>query len=156
MTLEDAIHYRQTGQMEEAKAEFSALYDTYPNDPQINYHYAWFYDNLGEESQAVPHYERAIAAGLPDEDLQGALLGLGSTYRTLGEYEKAESTLRLGINKFPDAKEFVVFLAMTLYNLKQHHEAMSALLRMIANDVEGVKPYQRAIRLYADDLDKTW
>jgi tetratricopeptide (TPR) repeat protein len=90
------------------------------------------------------------------EDLQGALLGLGSTYRTLGEYEKAESTLRLGLDKFPDAKEFIVFLAMTLYNLKQHHEAMSALLRLIADDVEGVKPYQRAIRLYADDLDKTW
>lgn len=155
-TLEQAIQYRQAGQEAEAKAAFAALHAANPDDALVNFHYAWLYDSLGEESNAVPHYEAAIAAGLSGEDLQGALLGLGSTYRTLGEYEKSEAVLRRGLETFPEAHEFVVFHAMTLYNLKRYHDAMSALLRLAALEIDGVRPYEQAVLLYAEDLDRTW
>ena len=39
---------------------------------------AFAYDREGLEAEAIPHYERAIAAGLDDEQLAKAMLGLGA------------------------------------------------------------------------------
>ncbi|TCP68322.1 tetratricopeptide repeat protein [Baia soyae] len=56
----------------------------------LDYVSAWSHDVLCLESEAIPYYERAIELGLSKEDdLEGALLGLGSTYRVLGQYEKS-------------------------------------------------------------------
>jgi hypothetical protein len=42
---------------------------------------AWNFDLLGEESKSDPFYEKAIHLVLSSNELEGALLGLGSTYR---------------------------------------------------------------------------
>ncbi|WP_280512914.1 tetratricopeptide repeat protein [Carnobacterium inhibens] len=55
----------------------------------MNYQCAWSYDLLGEEKKAVPFYEQSIKLGLVGEDLEGAYVGLGSTYRTLGGIQKS-------------------------------------------------------------------
>jgi hypothetical protein len=83
-------------------------------------------------------------------------MGLGSTYRTLGEYEASKRTLLAGLERFPDAVEMCVFLAMTLYNLGEHHASVATLLGVIAdttNDAE-TQGYALAIRFYAKDLDR--
>lgn len=156
--LAQAIEHRTEKRFDEAKALFTELYRDHPDDPLVNYHYAWLSDSLGEESAAVPFYEKAIAGGLPDTDLRGAMLGLGSTYRTLGEYTKSADLLRRGMFRFPEAGEFPVFLAMALYNLGEHAEAMELLLKVIADtaDDDGIQNFQRAILFYADKLDQTW
>jgi predicted Zn-dependent protease len=82
--LQEAIELRSTGQAEEARSILLDLVAASPDDAQINYQAAWVHDTLGREHEAVPFYVRAIEQGLPDTDLEGALLGLGSTYRTLG------------------------------------------------------------------------
>src|SRR5262245_36228093 len=128
--LAQAIEHRTAKRYDEAKVLFAELYAEHPDDSQVNYHYAWLHDSQGEEAAAVPFYEKAIAAGLPDPDLRGAMLGLGSTYRTLGEYEKSVDMLRRGMFRFPEAGEFPVFLAMALYNIGEHAEAMELLLRV--------------------------
>jgi tetratricopeptide (TPR) repeat protein len=162
MTMQDklahAIEHRTAKRFAEAKALFAELFAEYPADPLVNYHYAWLYDSMGEERAAVPFYERAIAGGLPDADLRGAMLGLGSTYRTLGEYRKSADMLRRGMIRFPEAGEFPVFLAMALYNLGEHAEAMELLLKVIADraDDDGIQSFQRAILFYADKLDEVW
>lgn len=89
--FEEAILLRKKSNYEESKKLFIYLVEKYPNHALINYQCAWSYDLLGEERKAVPFYERAIELGLFGEDLEGAYLGLGSTYRTLGDYKKAES-----------------------------------------------------------------
>ena len=139
--LNQAIEHRTAKRFDEAKALFAELYAEHPDDPQVNYHYAWLHDSLGEEGAAVPFYERAIAGGLPDADLRGAMLGLGSTYRTLGEYTKSVDLLRRGMFRFPEAGEFPVFLAMALYNTGEHAEAMELLLKVIADtaDDDGIQ-----------------
>ncbi|MEO8611532.1 MAG: tetratricopeptide repeat protein [Chloroflexota bacterium] len=156
--LAQAIEHRTAKRFDEANALFAQLYAEKPDDPLINYHYAWLHDSLGEEAAAVPFYERAIAGGLQDADLRGAMLGLGSTYRTLGEYKKSVDLLRRGMFRFPEAGEFPVFLAMALYNTKNHAEAMELLLRVIADtaDDNGIQNFQRAILFYADKLDEVW
>jgi tetratricopeptide (TPR) repeat protein len=126
--------------------------------PQINYQCAWVHDLLGREHEAVPFHERAIEGGLTGEDLEGAMLGLGSTYRALGEYQRAVEALRGGTTRFPNNRAMQVFLAMALYNAGECREAVELLLRNLAETTgdEGISAYNRAILFYAGRLDDTW
>jgi tetratricopeptide (TPR) repeat protein len=156
--LAEAIRLREAGRLEEARASLLELVAAHSDDATINYQCAWSHDALGLEREAVPFYERAIALGLPDEDLKGALLGLGSTYRSLGQYQKAIETLGKGAALFPEQRSFEVFLAMALYNTGAHAQAMERLLRALAETSadESIQRYKRAILFYSDKLDETW
>ena len=113
---------------------------------------------MGLEADAVPYYEKAIQIGLNETNAMGAFIGLGSTYRALGQYDKSEIVFEKGIEQFPENKAMKTFYAMTLYNLGKHHEAMEILLTSIArstNDSE-ILSYKRAIEFYADKLDQIW
>ena len=145
---------RHGGQVASALALLRQLDAKHPNVAEINYQLAWTCDVLGREAEALPFYEKAIALGLPVNELAGALLGLGSTLRNLGQYERSAEVLRSGQAQFPDNREFDVFLAMTLHHLGRHAEAMKLLLTTIADTSEdpGLTAYQRAIRFYAGKL----
>jgi tetratricopeptide (TPR) repeat protein len=84
--LERAVYLRENGRAGEARELLLKLAAERPDDPQVNYQCAWVHDLLGREHEAVPFYERAIEEGLTGGDLEGAMLGLGSTYRALGVY----------------------------------------------------------------------
>jgi len=157
-TLIDADKLRAKDRHEEARQLLVKLAVEFPTNPVVQYKTACIHDFLGLEQDAIPYYHAAIENDLPGDDLRGAYLGLGSTYRTLGKYEESKKTLLEGLSRFPDAKEMKIFLAMTLYNLGENHEAVSSLLKIIvatAPDAE-IKNYERAIRFYADDLNKKW
>src|SRR5215212_6331751 len=92
--IASAIQLRETGKHEEARSALLALHAEFPNDPQVNYQCAWIHDLLGLEREAIPFYKTAVDQGLQGDDLKSALLGLGSTYRCVGEYQKAIDTFR--------------------------------------------------------------
>ncbi|MEH7381014.1 tetratricopeptide repeat protein [Bacillus sp. JJ1533] len=156
--MKTAMELRKEGRLKESNERLLKLVKENPENPQLNYQVAWSFDVLGLESEAVPFYENAIKLGLPDEDLEGALLGLGSTYRTLGEYEKSETTLLKGIELFPENHALKAFYAMALYNLGSYAEAMELLLKSLAGTSSdtSLQRYKRAIEFYADKLDETW
>lgn len=156
--LNEAIMLRQEGQLEESNVLISQILESQPNDASLNYQCAWSFDVLGEESRAVPYYEKAIELGLPDQELEGAMLGLGSTYRTLGEYEKSKSVFLKGIERFPNNKAIQVFYSMTLYNLNEHQNAMELLLNCLVDTTTDheILSYQKAIRFYSDKLNNVW
>ncbi|MGW2305264.1 tetratricopeptide repeat protein [Streptomyces sp. NPDC001809] len=157
--LAEAVVMRGRGDREEARERLVALAARYPEDAEIAYHTAWAHDVLGRETEAVPHYERALAAGgaagLGADDRRGALLGLGSTYRCLGRYEDAVALLTGAVEEFPDDGSLRTFLAMALYNTGRHHESTSLLLRLLAATSQdpSVQQYRGAIDHYAGDLD---
>ncbi len=155
--LSRAIELRKSKKPEEAMRVLTELLALYPNDPDVSYQLAWTCDFMRKESEAVPHYERAIANGLV-EDRVGAMLGLGSTYRCLGEYEKSLRMFDQGLKEFPEARALKVFRALTLYNLKRADEAVGELLiqLMDTSKDESILAYQGALRFYADKLDETW
>ena len=115
------------------------------------------HDNLGLERESVAFYLRALAQGLSGPDLERCLLGLGSTYRVLGEYQKAEETLRRGAKEFPDNRALQVLLAMTLYNRQQHKEAMELVLVNLLETTadEKLQYFKRGLLYYASHLDET-
>ena len=89
---------RKNGQHEEAKEQLIKLARQFPNDPNVQYETACVHDFLGLEREAIPFYVAAIQNGLSGEDLRGAYLGLGSTYRTLGMYAESKQTFLEGLN----------------------------------------------------------
>lgn len=156
--MKHALQLRKEGQLKESNQRLLSLVKESPDDPQLNYQVAWSFDVLGLEAEAVPFYEKSIALGLEGEDLEGAFLGLGSTYRTLGKYEKSAETLVKGIEQFPENHAIKSFYAMTLYNLGRHQEAMEILLKSLATTSgdKYIQQYKRAIEFYADKLDEVW
>lgn len=157
-TLADALTLRRKGDLEQSNTIIGQLVDDEPTNAVLHYQYAWSFDILGKEAKAAPHYEQAIQLGLSGKDLEGAYLGLGSTYRTLGQYDQAIQTFTNGLKSFPDNKALHTFLAMALYNTNRHAEAMELLLNALAftsND-PNIQEYKQAILFYSDKLDQTW
>ncbi len=145
---------RHGGRLAQLLEQLKDLDARYPNIAEINYQLAWTCDVLGHATEALPYYEKAVALGLPENELSGALLGLGSTLRGLRQLERSAAVLESARMQFPDNREFDVFLALTLHDLGRHAEATRLLLEVIADTSEdpGLTAYQRAIRFHAGKL----
>lgn len=152
--LEAIVGARAHGQSEEILPRLKSLDERHPNVAEINYQLAWSYDVLGRAAEALPYYEKAIALGLPPNELSGALLGLGNTLRALGQQVRAAEVLRSGKSQFPENREFDVFLALALHDLGQHSPAMQLMIETLCDTTEdpGLTAYQRAIRHAAAKL----
>lgn len=154
--IQEVKRLRATGSFESTMAYLNRLLSVSPGDPQVHYQIAWTHDVLGKESDAVAAYEKAIELGLTGVDLEGACLGLGSTYRCLGMYEKSKLALQKGIDQFPENGALKTFLAMTLYNLGEHNKAMEIMLKELVRVTQDptILNYRRAILNYSDKLDE--
>ena len=137
--LVKALELRKEDKKKESNNILIKMVEEHPDNAIINYQCAWSFDVLGEESKAVPFYEKAIKQGLSGKDLEGAILGLGSTYRTLGEYGKSEKVFLEGIELFPNNRAIQVFYSMTLYNLSEHKKAMEFLLKCLIDTTTDSK-----------------
>ncbi|GAV15522.1 MULTISPECIES: tetratricopeptide repeat protein [Paenibacillus] len=157
-TYEEAVQLRAQGQAGQAITIFAQLLEKDPNNAELLYQMACAHDNLGLEKQAVPYYVAALRNQLGESHRPGALLGLGSTYRTLGQYEDAKEILAQGVSEFPNHRELKVFYAMALYNVGEHAEAMKLLLTELVDTTNdaGIASFEKAIRFYADKLDQIW
>lgn len=158
MSLEIAQQLCASGHHEEARVLLVALCQHNPEDADLHYECACLHDVLGLEAEAVPFYLAALAGNLPPAKRRGAYTGLGSTYRTLGQFQSAYDTLVAGLQAFPEANEMRVFLAMTQHNLGHSKVAVEALLMLIATttDDPAIQAYRRAIAFYAQDVEQTW
>jgi cyanophycin synthetase len=76
-------------------------------------------DAAGREKQAIPLYRQALARGLANEDLHAALVGLGSSLRTVGKTSAAITTLRKARRLFPHDLVVIMFLALAHYDAGQ-------------------------------------
>jgi tetratricopeptide (TPR) repeat protein len=156
--LESAIRLREVGDCQEAESLLTRGLADSPDDAEANYQMAWLHDLQGREREAVPFYVRAIAGDLPDGERRGALLGLGSTYRALGEYPEAVEVLRRGVSEFPADRAMQTFLALALYNVGEHRQAVDLLLKHLVETTSdpGIRSYEKALRFYTGRLDEVW
>jgi hypothetical protein len=112
---------------------------------------AMAFDREGHEAEAIPHYERAISAGLEDEQLQKAMLGLGSSLRNVDRVDDSVRVLEDAVQRFPDHQALPVFLAFSLWSAGRRAEALALLARRLG-DGSG---YERAIGEYAEDVERS-
>lgn len=146
--LDAIVGARAHGQFNQLLPRLQDLDLRHPNVGEIAYQLAWTCDTLGRTEQAIAFYEKAVALGLPPNELSNALIGLGSTLRTLGQLDRSAEVLRSGILQFPDNREFDVFLALTLHAQGKHAEALALALETLIDTTEdpGLTAYGRAIR----------
>jgi tetratricopeptide (TPR) repeat protein len=156
--LESAVRLREIGDFQEAESLLTRILAESLDDAEANHQMAWLYDVQGREREAVPFYVRAIAGDLSDEERRGALLGLGSTYRALGEYPEAVGVLRQGVAEFPADRAMQTFLALALYNVGEHRQAVDLLLKHLVETTSdpGIRSYEKSLRFYTGRLDEVW
>lgn len=152
--LDAIVGARAHGQLEEIFPRLQKLDRQYSNVAEINHQLAWTCDVLGRVEEALPYYEKAIALGLPANELSGALIGLGSALRTLGSLDRSAEVLLSGQAQFPENREFAVFLALTRHDQGRHGAAMRLMIDTLCDTTEdpGLTAYQRAIRHAASKL----
>ncbi|MCU5729047.1 tetratricopeptide repeat protein [Bacillus toyonensis] len=152
--LKQAIKLRNEKKYAQSREILIGL-TNFTKDAEVLYQCAWIHDVMGLETEAVPYYEQAIANGLDGESLCGAYIGLGSTHRCIGEYEKAIVVLEAGVKKFPENDPMRVFLSLAKYNVNEHESAMKLLLETVVK-VDEVKEFERAISFYKDHLNEVF
>lgn len=147
---------RSEGSLEKTMEHLSETLRKHPDNPSVHYQIAWTHDALGKESDAVPAYEKAIALGLKGEELEGAYLGLGSTYRCLGDYQNSNRIFSKAISEFPQNGALKAFSAMTQYNLGNTQAGFKILLEELvrSSSDEKIKAYKKALLFYSDKLDQ--
>jgi tetratricopeptide (TPR) repeat protein len=127
VSIDEANRLRREGQEDASRRLLIQLTELAPSDAKAHYECGCAHDRMGMEREAIPFYEKAISLGLSGGDLAGAYLGLGSTYRNLGEYAKARDTLARGSREFPSDRALKIFLAMAQYNNGEAKNAVSEL-----------------------------
>ena len=92
------------------------------------------------------------------DDLKGTYIGLGSTFRTIGEYAKSKDVFVKGMEVFPKDNAMKTFYAMTLYNLGEHSLSMEILLSLLADTSSdfSIMEYKKAFKYYSKNLDEIW
>ena len=114
---------------------------------------AWEHDSAGREQEAIVEYRTALEAGVPDDDLLGAMLGFGSTLRNVGELEESERVLREAVTRFPDHAALRFFLALTRWERDDKGGAWRELVEALFRaDAPGMARYELAIRGYSAEL----
>ncbi|MCA9996644.1 MAG: tetratricopeptide repeat protein [Anaerolineales bacterium] len=157
-TIAQAKKLRQEDQLEESQELLLELLYDHPDDPLVLYEVGGSYDVLGEEPEAIPYYQQAIAAGLAGDDLQECLVCLGSSQRYVGEPEKAIAILQEAQEKFPANRSAAVFLALAYYSDGQEDKAVKLLMELLletTND-DNILAYRHALEYYKDHLDEEW
>jgi tetratricopeptide (TPR) repeat protein len=152
--LTEAVGMRESGQAEQARPLLIALAAEFPDDAEVQYQAAWVHDYLGQEEEAVPYYERALTLGLPEPELEGLVLGLGSTYRNVGRISDSLALLERGVREYPANHAMRCFLALSRLSHGEGNEALALTFDVIlatSND-PSIDRYRRALSSYRDGL----
>jgi predicted Zn-dependent protease len=152
--LAEAIALYEAGQAAEALPLLTALAVELPDDAVAQVHAAWAHDTLGLEAEAVAYYERALALGLPEPELEGLVLGLGSTYRNVGRLDESVALLRRGVRDYPANAAMRCFLALALLSAGDAREALATALDVVLETCPSpsIERYRRSLSWYRDDL----
>jgi tetratricopeptide (TPR) repeat protein len=109
------------------------------------------HDAKGEEAEAIPKYERALALGLEGEERRGALVGLGSSLRNVGRHADSIKVLEAAVKEHPTDPSLPSFLALSLYSAGRGGEAVALLLELVCVHAP-VGGYARALKQYAAEV----
>lgn len=145
---------RASGDHPTAHARALALASAYPQDVRAVMAAAYACDRIGLEHDAIVHYERAWALGVPAAERPGFLVGLGSTLRNVGRTDDAVARLAEATAEYPDDAALRAFLALALHSAGHTTLALATMLEaaLAAARPDGFGPYDRALVEYQREL----
>jgi tetratricopeptide (TPR) repeat protein len=162
MTIENLVRevndLRSQDRCHEALALLQKAEHEFSSSGLLYYQRAWTYDKLGDEMSAIPNYERALALGLENrEDLKGCYIGLGSSYRCVGEFQKSKSLFDEARRCFPSCPALQAFEAFTLFDLGDKQIAQTQFDEALSTRNAGcncLQIYERALSAYSKTVLK--
>ena len=156
--LDKAKHLLQENQFEKALTILVKLVEASPSHVETNFYCAVSHDAIGMEREAIPYYENALSNDINGELREKTFVQLGSSYRCIGHYENAKTTLEKGAEEFPENSAIKAFLALTLHNLNQDENALTMLLNLLftSSSDPWISKYKPALEFYSANLEKTW
>ncbi len=112
------------------------------------------HDSAGRELEAIPHYERALALGLREELVPGALLQLGSSLRNVGRNDEAIALFDDAVARFPEHAALRLFRAISLATAGRDREALVDVLDLARTRIEApeIDRYRRSLENYTRAL----
>jgi tetratricopeptide (TPR) repeat protein len=112
------------------------------------------HDSAGREEQAIPHYERALALGLREDLVPGALLQLGSSLRNVGRNDEAVALFDDAVARFPDHAALRLFRAFALATAGRDREALVDVLELARTRIDApeIYRYRRSLENYTRAL----
>lgn len=147
-TLDAITGARHGGQTEGILDQLQDLADAHPAVAEVAFQLAWTLESLGRETEAIPHYEKAISLGLPPNEQSGALIGLAACLLATDQTNQAASALESGQRQFPEQPEFAVYLAIVRHAQGRSAEALQLAMETLLDTSEdpGITAYQRDLR----------
>lgn len=115
------------------------------------------HDSAGRELEAIPHYERALALGLREELVPGALLQLGSSLRNAGRNDEAIALFDDAVARFPEHAALRLFRAFALATAGRDREALADVLDLAITRIDApeIERYRRSLGNYTRALADT-
>jgi tetratricopeptide (TPR) repeat protein len=112
------------------------------------------HDSAGRAEEAIPHYERALELGLPDELVPRCLLQLASSLRNARRPEDALATYDDAIARYPSDAALPLFRAFLLADLGREREALIDVLHLARTRIDApeIHRYARSLGNYTRDL----
>jgi tetratricopeptide (TPR) repeat protein len=123
-------------------------------DAEREYEVGGEHDSAGREAEAIPHYERALELGLPDELVPRALLQLGSSLRNVGRNDDALALFDDAVARYPDDAALRLFRAFSLATAGRDRDALVDVLDLarMRIDAPEIRRYARSLENYTRDL----
>lgn len=122
---------RETGNDEVYLREIAALAGQEADDVAVRMEAAYAYDRVGDQQEALRHYDAAWRLGVPAPDEQAFLVGYGSALRNVGRVEEAVALLGEAVARFPGHAPLKTFLALALHAAGQGHAALATMLDLL-------------------------
>ncbi len=88
--------------------------------------------------------------------MENVYIGLGSSYRAIGEFEKALEVFNKAEQLFPINSATKVFKSITLYNCVINDLAVSNLIKILLENTNNfdIKKFEKALLYFSDHLDE--
>lgn len=132
---------------------FEHLLDTGPTDAARLFELASAYDWAAREADAIPLYERAIAAGLDANRDRQARIQYGSSLRNVGRHTDAVAVLEEAHRRYPDSVAVDCFLTLALAGADRPAAAAITAFRAAIHDGDSdLDEYRQALTRYTADL----
>ncbi len=108
------------------------------------------HDSAGRPDEAIPHYERALEAGLPDGLVPRCLLQLGSSLRNVGRLADALALFDDALVRYPDDVALRLFRAFALADAGREREALVDVIDVARTRIDApeVRRYERSLANY--------
>ncbi len=138
----------QQGLNSEAILYFAQSLRNHPRSARIHLHSAFAHDRIGNEEQAIPLYERALALGLDKADARDAHVCLASSLRNIGKSRIGSDVLNEVKDRYPRDVVFDLFTALLATELDRPHDAIRTLVGAVLreSDAPDLERYRNVLR----------